>query len=87
MTTKTKQLTASKVADQITCDEVTKSKGVFTARTGFFYSHGRSAENLIDDVKEVFPSATVIDFGEIWKPFKGGASLRSQAHWFVKFPL
>ncbi len=61
--------------------------GVVTIRIGFFYTHGRTTQTWVDKVKESFPTATIVDSGEVWKPFKGGASLKAQSHWFVKFTV
>ena len=83
----TKKITRNEVSEKIRCDQVTLSKGVFTARRGFFYRNGRSVQNLIDAVKAEFPEATILDSGEIWRPFRGGASVAAQSHWFVKFTL
>lgn len=80
-------MTIKEIKENILADEVTYSKGVFTARTGFFYTHGRTVQDLIDKVKEIVPEANVIDQGEVWKNFNGGASLRASSHWFVKFTI
>jgi len=60
---------------------------VFTVRRGFFYRSGGSAEQLAQRVREAFPEATVLDAGEVWKEFVGGAPLQRQSHWYVKFTL
>lgn len=68
-------------------DEVAYSNGIFTARIGFFYTHGKSTLDLIKKIEAVVPDFDVIDSGEVWKSFNGGASLRASSHWFVKFSL
>ncbi len=78
-------MTVKQIKENIMADEVTYSKGVFTARTGFFYQSGRSVQNLIERVKEVVPNATILESGEQYRQFRGGASLRTSSHWFVKF--
>lgn len=88
MSTKTKKLTREQIAKHIGCDEVSFSKGVYTARSGYFYMHGRTAENLVIEVRNAFPtSAAIVDSGDHWAAFRGGASLRAQSHWWVKFTL
>lgn len=87
MTTK---LTRKTVVDtlvtcRVYCDQVTFSKGVFTVRRGFYYRHGKTVQDLENVVKTAFPDVVIIDSGEVWKPFRGGASVATQSHWFVKF--
>ena len=79
------KITRAVVEKKLTVDQVTFSRGIFTVREGFFYTHGRTAQNLVDQVKAAFPEATILDSGEVWKAFRGGASVTAQSHWFVKF--
>lgn len=70
-------------------DEVAKRKdGTYIARRGFYYSHGQTVDTFIEYVTKTFPMAEIVGSGEVWKPFKGGAPLSRQSHWFVvfKFP-
>jgi len=71
----------------ITADSHSVKAGVFTIRRGFFYTNGYTAEKFAQRVKEAFPTAVILESGEIWKPFRGGASVASQSHWFVKFSV
>ena len=69
-------------------DQITVSKGVITVREGFFYTSGRSTKTLVDKVQRAFPTAEIIDKGEVRKAFRGGAPTASfprRSHWFVKF--
>jgi hypothetical protein len=68
-------------------DSVSQKNGVFTVRRGFFYTHGGSAERLAAAVKAAFPDATVLDSGEKWTSFRGGATVANQSHWWVKFQV
>lgn len=61
--------------------------GIYTIRRGFFYTMGKSSYDLKEAVVAAFPDATILEHGEVWKPFIGGASVRRQSHWFVKFTL
>ena len=82
--------TKPKIGDlkQILCvSQLTKSKGIFTARQSFFYRHGRSEEKLAEKIKERIPNAVIVDMGEVYKPFKGGASVSKQSHFWVKFTI
>ena len=79
------KITRKDIEEKLCCDQVTLSKGVFTVRLGFFYTHGRTAEKFEQEVQAAFPTATMLDRGGVWKSFKGGASVANQSHWFVKF--
>lgn len=69
-------------------DSVGKKKnGNFVVRQGFFYKMGKTIDRYIEAVKAEFPNAKIIDSGEVWKPFRGGASLANQSHFFVEFKL
>jgi hypothetical protein len=68
-------------------DSASIRNGVVTVRDEFFYRHGRTAADLVADVLRAFPNATILDSGEIWKPFNGGASTANSSHWFVKFTV
>lgn len=76
----------SGVADSVSC-----RNGVWTARRGFYYHLGGSTEKFVVDVRNALLAKGLTgqleDSGEVWKPFKGGASLAKQSHWFVKFNL
>lgn len=71
----------------IGADTISKRGAVITIRKEFFYRHGGSAEKMVDRVRALFPAATILDSGDIWKPFRGGASVAQSSHWFVKFEL
>lgn len=82
-----KTLTAKQVNEKLMVDQVTLSKGTYTMRDEFYYRHGRSANDYVKLVRETFPNAEILESGEIWKPFRGGASTANSSHWFVKFKL
>lgn len=66
---------------------VTFSKGLFTVHEGYFYRHGRSEEDLAHKVLEVLPEAKIIDSGDHYANFNGGASIRRSSHFWVKVRL
>lgn len=83
----TTKLTATAVGETLHASTCSLRAGVYTARWGFFYSHGRTAETAVQRVLATFPHAHVVDSGEVWKPFSGGAPTAKQSHWWVKFTL
>ena len=85
-------MTASEIRSQleknhVTLDTFSVVKGVVTIRHGYFYSHGYNSEKYKNSVLKAFPKAKIIDSGDVWKPFRGGASVANQSHWFVKFTI
>lgn len=87
-TTRAKKVTAAEVQDNVIgVDLVTVSKGVYKAFRGFFYTNGGSWQALASRVRAAYPSAVILDGGEVWKPFKGGAPVNKQSHWWVTFRL
>lgn len=84
----TSKISTKTVRSLLHADQITAHKnGTFTARDEFFYTHGRTEQDLIDKVLAAFPQATILSSGEIWKPFRGGASTQQSSHWFVTFSL
>lgn len=80
-----KPMTLKQVREIFPADTHSVKNGVFTVRRGFFYSNGFSADAYAAKVLAAFPTATIVDCGEVWKAFRGGASVAQGSHWFVKF--
>lgn len=78
-------VTTKSVRDKIVVDTLSQKNGVFTARVEFFYRHGQTSEDLANHIKRAIPNATIIDSGEVWKAFRGGATTANSSHWWVKF--
>jgi hypothetical protein len=80
----------NQIRENVHADAITKRRkdGVIVLRRAFFYRHGGTAEKFADRVREAFVKynipAKVINSGEVWKPFRGGATVASQSHWFVE---
>lgn len=68
-------------------DQLSKSKGIYTARWGYFYRHGRTSDECVQSVLDGLSGVRVIDSGDVWKSFRGGASVKNQSHFFVKFQI
>lgn len=71
----------------IRADTLSKKGDIYTARRGFFYTSGGTSEAFANRIRDVIPSARILDHGEVWKDFKGGASVANQSHWWVKFKI
>jgi len=65
-----------------------KRNGNILIRRGYFYKNGVTAESLRNYVenrlKETGIKYSVVDYGEVWKPFKGGATIANSSHWWVE---
>jgi len=78
-------ITPKQVRSALLADSYSVNDGVFTLRWGYFYSRGVTVQDKINYVLEKFPKVKIIDSGNNWKPFRGGATLRNQSHFFVSF--
>lgn len=79
--------TLKEVKEKVSADSYSVLAGVFTVREGFFYKHGKTTEDLRAKVLTAFPSAAIIGSGEVFKAFRGGASIANSSHWYVKFTV
>lgn len=79
------------IRDLLPVDSLSHRDGVFTAREGFFYTHGKTSLDLVALVTQTLEehgfSVEVDDSGEVWKDFRGGAPVGRSSHWFVKFKI
>lgn len=64
-----------------------KKNGNYIARWGFFYTHGKTSEKFAAGVKANIPNAEIVDHGEVWKPFRGGATVSQGSHFYVEFKI
>jgi hypothetical protein len=69
--------------------QLSKRKGIFTARRGFYYRNGGNATKWRDDISKALDSLgmeyEILDYSEVYLPFRGGAPVSKQSHWFVEF--
>lgn len=82
-----KHLTTAQVNEKLNVDQVTLRNGIYTMRQEFYYRHGTTADDYVAKVKAAFPNAEILEKGEVWKPFRGSATIAQSSHWFVKFKL
>ena len=83
-----KTLTMKNLRDAVYADSFGRDRaGDFVVRRGFYYRNGGTAERFRDQVAAQLESAgikfTVVNCGEHWAPFRGGASTRNSSHWYV----
>jgi len=76
----------------VIADSVGRNKaGQIVIRRGFFYRHGGSAEVFLAHIRRELAAAgiahTVVDYGERWAAFRGGATTAQGSHWYVVVDL
>lgn len=79
-------MTQREIKNLLSASSVSIKAGVFTARWGFFWRQGRSSDEYAERVRSKL-GACVLDHGEVWKSFRGGASVSQSSHWWVKFTI
>lgn len=75
------------VREKLNPDTASCRGGVYLLRWGFFYTMGKTAKGYEEKVKAAYPAAVILDSGEVWKPFRGGAGCAAQSHFYVKFTV
>jgi hypothetical protein len=73
-------------------DAVSKNKdGHIVVRDTFFYKAGRTSEGHTHKVKKALDAAgikhSIVDDGEHWAPFRGGASVAKSSHFYTHVKL
>lgn len=76
-----------KALDGGVVDSVGNGKEGVVVRRGFFYRHGMDAQKFEGVVLATLNAAglqpTIVRSGEVWAPFRGGASVARSSHWYV----
>lgn len=73
-------------------DEV-KSKGpnTYIFRRSFYYRHDGSATQFAQNISKELTKSSIshklVDCGEVNRPFRGGASIATQSHWWAVFTV
>jgi hypothetical protein len=80
--------TSSKIRNLFPGLDITAKKdGTFVLRRGYFYRHGMDEEKLAANVlktMETSPFVTkIIDKGDHFAAFRGGAKTKNQSHFWV----
>lgn len=73
-------------------ESVSRNKaGNIVVRRGFYYTNGftaeKFAERVISGCNKAGLNVTIVGSGEVWKPFKGGASVANNSHWWVELTV
>jgi len=86
---KSKPVVMADVKEKVHADTYSVRNGVFTLRWSFYYAHRVTANDKEIKVINAFPDkkVTIVESGEVNKPFRDGASIVNSSHWFVKFTV
>ena len=82
--------TRTQIQDALTCSAVSKNRdGNFIAKWSYFYRCGKSPEGYATKVQEVFPDAVIVQTGDHFHAFCGGAKSGSatDSYMWVEFKL
>jgi len=84
-----KEMTIKQVEEAMSDARVNKisklRNGNFKAYFGYHYTNSQTVEQKEELVKKYLPNAEIIDSGDNWAPFKGGAPIQRQSHFWVEF--
>jgi len=78
------------IKHNLNADSVGRKKaGTIIAKWGYFYRHGMEPSKLADKVKRLYPGAEIVDTGDHWHAFVGGAKSGSaqDTYMYVEFRL
>jgi hypothetical protein len=86
------QSALARIRDNVTADSIGRdSEGNLVFRRGYYYKSGGSADQFANAIArqltELGIDHRIIDNGEVWKSFRGGAKVKDQSHWWVKVRL
>ena len=79
--------TLNEIASTAGADTIRRSKGNYIVRTGFFYTHGNSADKIAERITNSYSNIEIIRTWDQWKPFKGGDSVAHGSHFGVEFKI
>lgn len=67
-------------------DSVGKNKaGNIVVRRGYFYRHGMDSAKYAERVLAALGDrAVLVDHGDVWRAFRGGASVANSSHFWVE---
>lgn len=79
----------SSMQDQIGSDTLRLRGGVYIAKWSYFYSSSLPKEGCSEKIKQAFPNTYIINSGDHWHSFVGGAKTGGpqDTHFWVTFKL
>ena len=70
-------------------DTFSVREGIITVKKGYYWGVTKSGETYAEKVKEIIPEAKIVDFGNHFASFRGGAKAGSaqSSYFYVKFTV
>lgn len=80
------------IRENVFADQISKNRaGNIIFRKGYYYRHGQDAQsfanNIENQLKNLNIDAVLVEYHDIFKPFRGGASLAQSSHFYAEFKL
>lgn len=76
-----------RVLDAGQADSIGTCKEGVILRLGFYYTNGRTAAQfeamVMSGLKRAGLQPELVRSGEVWAPFRGGASVARNSHWYA----
>lgn len=83
--------TANKLQELISIDQVTRKGDLYTFRAGYYYRHGQTEDSVATRISKALTAHgyrhEIVDKGDHWAAFRGGASIARSSHFWVKIRL
>lgn len=82
-------MTTKQVSELLGSKNVSHRNGKFKYWSSYYYRHGKSESTLIQNVKQKIPNAVIVDSGDHFHSFVGGAKSGSpkDSYFYVYFTL
>ena len=80
-------LKLSEIKEKLNVDTISRKENIYTVRKEYFYRFGKDEDTIVEKILVLFPTAKIIDKGDHFAPFRGGASTANSSHWYVKFSI
>lgn len=88
------QLNLTQLRQANIAESISMRNNIYTFRKTYYYTNGGSPEKFAESIKQRVLELSknrltieVVETGNHWAPFKGGASIRNSSHWWVKCRL
>ena len=77
----------TKEIEQLGFKNVSLHKGIFTVKKSYFYTNEMTTEGIFAEIQKKIPTAKLVDSGNHWHAFVGGAKSGStqDSYMWVKF--
>ncbi len=80
-------MTIEDLTGKVPCDKfIKKRNGNFAILKGFYWKNS-SAIDIADKLEKDFPNVEIIRTEDVYKPFRGGASIENSSHYYIEFKI